>query len=224
LTHTVTKVIFVRAWFLPSCYECTETMRIKQLFEQLERWVRKNVHHCDPHPDILSHCRQLLSLPIPCHMHWPRFCSRRPVRTADICRKPGFRCRLCVHARACVLGPCLHVGCARAACVGGGSRGNCVGAGGRCLTQLVVCVCLSGAAPSPAPMSGRCVGGHVGGLSALCLPTVRGSVRVDSWAGAASGVSFRAVAPVAISGIRVLLRGWDAEIFLTMRTIRVDRS
>jgi len=35
LTPTVTEVIFellfVRAWFLPSCYECTETMRIEQL-------------------------------------------------------------------------------------------------------------------------------------------------------------------------------------------------
>jgi len=29
LTPTVTKVIFVRAWFLPLCYECTETMRIE---------------------------------------------------------------------------------------------------------------------------------------------------------------------------------------------------
>jgi hypothetical protein len=28
--------ICVRAWFLPSCYECTETMWIKQLFEQLD--------------------------------------------------------------------------------------------------------------------------------------------------------------------------------------------
>jgi hypothetical protein len=26
---TVTEVIFVRAWFLPLCYECTKTMRIE---------------------------------------------------------------------------------------------------------------------------------------------------------------------------------------------------
>jgi hypothetical protein len=29
LTPTVTKVIFVRVWFLPLCYNCTETMRIE---------------------------------------------------------------------------------------------------------------------------------------------------------------------------------------------------
>jgi hypothetical protein len=34
--------------------------------------------------------RQLLSLPIPCHVHWPRsrsYCRSR-ARTADVCRKP----------------------------------------------------------------------------------------------------------------------------------------
>ena len=29
LTPTVTEVIFVRAWLLPLCYNCTETMRIE---------------------------------------------------------------------------------------------------------------------------------------------------------------------------------------------------
>ena len=57
------------------------------------------------------------------------------------------------------------------------------------------------------PMSGRCVGRRVGGLSAQCLPPVRGSVRVDAWAGAPCGGSFRAVAPVAISGILLLVCG-----------------
>ena len=37
-----------------------------------------------------SPLRQLLSLPIPCHVHWPRsrsYCRSR-ARTADVCRKP----------------------------------------------------------------------------------------------------------------------------------------
>jgi hypothetical protein len=29
LTPKVTEVIFVRAWFLPLCYECTKTSRIE---------------------------------------------------------------------------------------------------------------------------------------------------------------------------------------------------
>ena len=52
-----------------------------------------------------------------------------------------------------------------------------------------------------------CAGGRVGGLSAWCLPAVRGSVRVDAWAGTASGVSFRAVVLVSISGILLLVCG-----------------
>ncbi len=47
----------------------------------------------------------------------------------------------------------------------------------------------------------------MGGWSSLCLPAVRDWVRVDAWAGAASGGSFRAAAPVAVSGIGLLLRG-----------------
>jgi hypothetical protein len=38
-----------------------------------------------------------------------------------------------VHARTCVLGPCLHAGCASASWVRGGSRGNNIGAGRLCL-------------------------------------------------------------------------------------------
>jgi len=122
--------------------EATEIHHDTHLSREIQKWLstKKNVHHGDPRPDILSHWRQLLSLPIPCHIHWPRFCSRRPARTVAICRKPGFRGSRCVHARTCVLGPCLHVGCARAACVGGESPGNGVGAGGLCLTPRVGCV------------------------------------------------------------------------------------
>jgi hypothetical protein len=49
-----------------------------------------------------------------------------------------------VHARTCVLGPCLHTGCASAAWVRGGSRGNDMGAGRRCLAQRVGGVGWSG--------------------------------------------------------------------------------
>ena len=42
-----------------------------------------------------------------------------------------------IHATVCVLGPCLHAGCDHAACVDGGSRGNDMGAGGRCLSPRV---------------------------------------------------------------------------------------
>ncbi len=40
--------------------------------------------------------------------------------------------------------------------------------------------------------------GNVEGWATQCLPTVLGRACVDDWAGAASGDSFRAVAPVAV--------------------------
>ena len=61
--------------------------------------------------------------------------------------------------------------------------------------------CIWGPSRGRARVRERCAGGRVGGLSSLCLPGVQGSVRVDAWAGASSGGSFRAVAPVSISGI-----------------------
>ena len=113
-----------------------------------------------------------------------------------ICRKPGFLDMPRVHARTCLLAPYLHAGCSREVCVGGVSLGNGVGAGGRCLLPRVGGIRWSGPARGPAPMSGRCVGGRVGGWSVQCLPAVRGWVRVDALAGAASSGSFRAVALV----------------------------
>jgi hypothetical protein len=47
----------------------------------------------DPRPDILSPWRQLLSLPIPCHVHCPLSYCRSRARTAAICRKPCFQGR-----------------------------------------------------------------------------------------------------------------------------------
>jgi hypothetical protein len=47
----------------------------------------------------------------------------------------------------------------------------------------------------------------MGGWSTLCLSAVRGRTCVDTWSGAASSGSFRAVAPVAVRGMALLLRG-----------------
>ena len=49
-----------------------------------------------------------------------------------------------VHVRTCVLGPFLHAGCASAAWVHGGSLGNDMGTGRRCLVPLVGGVRWSG--------------------------------------------------------------------------------
>ena len=83
--------------------------------------------------------------------------------------------RPCVHARACILGPYLYTGCARVACVGGGSRGNSMGAGGRCLVPRVVGVRWSGpgtvllAARRPCrAVCGWACGGLVGDVSSRC--------------------------------------------------------
>jgi hypothetical protein len=46
-------------------------------------------------------------------------------------------------------------------------------------------------------MSGQCASERVE-WSTQRLPTVRGQTCVDAWAGAASGGSFRTVAPVAV--------------------------
>ena len=48
--------------------------------------------------------------------------------------------------------------------------------------------------------------GSVSGRSALCLRTVRSRTCVDAWAGASSGGSFRAVAPVAVWDLGILVR------------------
>jgi len=48
--------------------------------------------------------------------------------------------------------------------------------------------------------------GHLAGRSSQCLPAMRSRACVDAWAGAASGGSFWAVAPVAVWGLGLLLR------------------
>ena len=53
------------------------------------------------------------------------------------------------------------------------------------------------------------VRGHVTGRAVWCLSAVRSRACVDDWASAASGVSFKTVAPVAVCdfGLLLLLRG-----------------
>ncbi len=125
-----------------------------------------------------------------------------------------------------MFGPFLRAGCTGAAWVRGGSLGSCMRAGRRCLWPQVGCVRWSSPPCSDADTCGRCAGGHVGGWSTRCLPSVRGRACVGTWAGAASGDSFGAFAMVAIWGILRLCvgGGYSAERFLTMRTLRVARS
>jgi len=47
--------------------------------------------------------------------------------------------------------------------------------------------------------------GRVVGRAVRCLPAVRSRVCVDAWAGAASGVSFRDVAPMTVWGLQLMM-------------------
>ena len=73
----------------------------------------------------------------------------------------------------CVLGPCLCAGCDHAACVDGGSRGNDMGAGGRCLASLLGGVRWRGPTRGGARVRERCAGGRVGGWATRCVPAVQ---------------------------------------------------
>ncbi len=122
-------------------------------------------------------------------------------------QKTLFQGTYWVHARTCVLEQFVHAGCASAAWVHGGSLGNDMGAGRRCLAPRVGGVRWSGPPCGGAAAWGLCAGGRVGVWSTRCLPNVRGRACVDAWAGAASGGSFRAVASVVVWGMARLLRG-----------------
>jgi len=64
---------------------CTLNKKIRQgLLDSKNGQVRKIVHHSDLCPDILSSWRQLLSLPISCHVHWPLSYCRSRTFTAAI--------------------------------------------------------------------------------------------------------------------------------------------
>ena len=53
----------------------------------------------------------------------------------------------------------------------------------------------------------RCADGRLRGWAMRCLPAVRRRACVDAWSSAASGGSFRAVAPVTVWGTAPILRG-----------------
>ncbi len=154
--------------------------------------------HVVPRPDILSPLGQLLSLLIPFHV------------ALAVILLPESRAHGCHMQKTLFPGPvmCAHNGvrtravpaCGVRSCVvgDGGSRGNCMGAGGRCMSLCMGGFCWSGPNHSRSRVSGWCTGGLVGGWSTQCLPAARGQVCVDYWAGAASGGSFRAVAPGAV--------------------------
>jgi hypothetical protein len=97
-----------------------------------KKWLstKKSAPHGAPRPDILSPWRRLLSLPIPCHVHWPRSCCQSRARTAAICKKACFRgptaCmlgRVC-SGRSCVRGARVRCGCAAGAWAAAWVRGG----------------------------------------------------------------------------------------------------
>jgi len=63
--------------------------------------MKKTDPHGDPRRDIRSRWCQLLSLPIPCHVHWPRSCCQSLWRPPAICGKPCFRGRSRIQRAGC---------------------------------------------------------------------------------------------------------------------------
>ena len=180
--------------------------------------MREFVHHGAP--GILLPWRRLLSLQIPCHVHWQRSYCRSRGRTADICRMPCFwdqHARGEYHsvcsARACVQGTLMRRG--RAAGVGatpwvpGGGAwhhgwAETVGPPARDGSQL------GGVRAGRRHVCPRCGVGH-----AWTLGLVRRLV-------ALSGLLLRW--PSGALGSCCVRRWWITETLLTMRTLRVARS
>jgi hypothetical protein len=175
------------------------------MFPQLVRSLstKKSAPHGAPRPDILSPWRRRLSLPIPCHVHWPRSCCQRRARTASIYKKACFRGHTgCTPGRvysgsSCVRGARVRRGCAAGAWAPAWVRGGGVWRRGRaaCVSRVPLY--------SDADACSRCAGERVGSWATRCLPAGRGRACVGTWAGEASGGSFGAFAPVAVCG-RVL--------------------
>jgi len=103
------------------------------------KWLsmRKTAPHGAPRRDIRSPWRQLLSLPIPCHVHWPQSYCQSPAHPPAICGKPCFRGPSGCMRGAGAFGPFLRAGCAGAAWVRHGSLGSGMRAGRRCLAPRV---------------------------------------------------------------------------------------
>ena len=122
------------------------------------------------HAQILSPWRQLLSLPLPCHKHWPRSCWQRPARTAAICpatspqRTPptsSARHRPPAPMSLPRLPPPTHAARSPPACRHGPR------------THVVACKRGLPRKPGFFRVRERCAGGRVGGWSTLCVPAVR---------------------------------------------------
>ena len=157
--------------------------------------MEKTAPHGAPRRDIRSPWRQLLSLPIPCHAHWPRSYCQSPAHPPAICGKPCFRGRSGCMRGAGAFGPFLRAGCAGAAWVRGGSLGSGMRAGRRCLAPQVGGVrCSCGLLSSDADTRARCADGLVAGWGRCVFQ--------QFWVGHASALGL-VRSPVAIS---VLLR------------------
>jgi hypothetical protein len=86
-----------------------------------KKWLStKNCSPRCPRPDILSPWRQLLSLLIPCHVHWQlSYCQSR-ARTGVICRKPCFRGHTgCIRGRVCSGRSCMRGAQVQRGCTAG---------------------------------------------------------------------------------------------------------
>jgi len=110
--------------------------------------MEKTAPHGAPRQDIRSPWRQLLSLPIPCHVHWPRSYCQSPAHPPAICGKPCFRGPSGCMRGAGAFGPLLRAGCAGAAWVRGESLGSGMRAGRRCLAPRVGGVRWAGSLPA----------------------------------------------------------------------------
>jgi hypothetical protein len=188
----------------------------------------KKTLHGDPRRDIRSPpWRQLLSLPIPCHVHWPRsYCQSPPHPPAAIYGKPYFRGPSGCMWGAGAFGPFLRAGCAGAAWVRGGSLGSGMRAGRRCLAPRVGGVRWAGSLPTMrtrvlVALAGtwragrRCVFPQCGVGHASALGLVRRPVAISGFFRWSSSGTYHSCC---------MRGGYCVERFLTMHTLRIARS
>ena len=167
------------------------------------KWLsmRKTAPHGAPRRDIRSPWRQLLSLPLPCHVHWPLSCCQSLSRPPAICGKPCFRGRPRIQRAGCHRSkgrntiPRVRSGCAAGAWTPAWVRGGGAWRRGRaaCVSRVPSC--------SDADACRRWLGEREGSWASWCLPAVRGRACVGAWAGGASAGSFGAFTPVAVWAI-----------------------
>jgi hypothetical protein len=170
--------------------------------------------------------RQLLSLPIPYHVHWPRYYCQSPANPPAICGKPCFRGPSGCMRGAGAFGPFLRAGCAGAEWVRGGSLGSGMRAGRRCLASRVGGVRWAGSLPATRTRvlvalagtwrAGRhCVFPQCGVGHASALGLVRRPVAILGLLRWSQSGAYRCCC----------MRGrYCAERSLTMHTLRIARS